>query len=63
MQGTGALDESLRWRSGGFRFNGEEALPAPNLEGDTMALLLEALRRMDESSVLEKSPGGIPAAG
>jgi CRP-like cAMP-binding protein len=63
MQGTDALDEVLRWRSGSFRFNGDEALPAANLEGDTMGILLEALRRMDESSILEKVPEGLPAAG
>lgn len=63
MYGTEALDEALRWRSGAFRFNGDESLPSANLEGDTMAILLEALRRLDESSVLEKSPNGFPAAG
>lgn len=63
LQGTDALDEVLRWRSGPFRFNGEEALPAANLEGDTMGILLEALRRMDESSILEKAPDGLTAAG
>lgn len=63
LQGTDALDEVLRWRSGSFRFIGDEALPTPNLEGDTMAILLEALRRMDESSILEKAPDGYTAAG
>lgn len=61
LQGAEALDEVLRWRSGSFRFDGEEALPVPNLEGDTMAILLEALRRMDESAILEKAPDGYPA--
>ena len=63
LYGTEALDEVLRWRAGAFRFNGDEALPGANLEGDTMAILLEALRRMDESSVMEKAPDGFPAAG
>lgn len=63
LQATGALDEALRWGSGAFRFNSEEALPAQNMEGDTMAALLEALRRMDESTVLEKAPDGFTAAG
>src|SRR5688500_20128211 len=62
MQGTDALDEVLRWRAGAFRFNGDEALPAPNLEGDTMAILLEALRRMDESSFMEKAPDAVCAS-
>lgn len=63
MQGTDALDDVLRWRAGAFRFNGDEALSSPNLEGDTMAILLEALRRMDESSVIEKSANGLPNVG
>lgn len=63
LMGPDSLDEVLRWRAGAFRFDGDEALPAPNFEGDTMAILLEALRRMDESSVMEKSPDNYPAAG
>jgi CRP-like cAMP-binding protein len=57
LRGADALDEVLRWRTGAFRFNGDEELPAPNFEGDTMAILLEALRRMDESTFMEKAPG------
>jgi hypothetical protein len=56
MQGTSALDEVLRWGAGSFRFQGHEPPPEPNLEGETMAILLEALRRLDESSVIEKTP-------
>lgn len=55
LQGTPALDEVLRWGAGSFRFQGHEPPPEANLEGDTMAILLEALRRQDESSVIEKS--------
>ena len=57
LEGPQALDEILRWRTGAFRFNGDEDLPAVNFEGDTMAILLEALRRMDESTFMEKAPG------
>ncbi len=56
VQGTEALDDVLRWRTGTFRFHTDEAPPAQNLEGDTMAILLDALRRMDESTMIEKSP-------
>lgn len=62
-QGTEAIDEALRWTTGSFRFSAEGPLPPANLEGDTMALLLEALHRMDESSVVEREPDGLNAAG
>lgn len=58
LSGTQAVDEALRWASGSFRFNPDQLPPEANLDGDTMAILLEALRRMDESSVLEKAPDG-----
>ncbi|MEO6094849.1 MAG: DUF4388 domain-containing protein [Fibrobacteria bacterium] len=60
--GTEALDEVLRWTVGSFRFHPDQMLPVDNLDGDTMSILLEALRRMDESSVLEKAEDGLPAA-
>ncbi|HLP42867.1 MAG TPA: DUF4388 domain-containing protein [Fibrobacteria bacterium] len=62
-QGTEALDEALRWTTGSFRFSVEGPLPPANLEGDTMALLLGPLHRMDESLVLERGPDGLNAAG
>lgn len=57
LQGPAVLDEALRWQSGAFRFLPEQAPGERNLEGDTMGILLEALRRMDESTVLEKAEG------
>ncbi|MEO7424774.1 MAG: DUF4388 domain-containing protein [Fibrobacteria bacterium] len=60
INGTLAVDEVLRWESGSFRFNPDQLPPEANLDGDTMAILLEALRRMDESSVLEKMPDLFP---
>ncbi|HKP94631.1 MAG TPA: cyclic nucleotide-binding domain-containing protein [Fibrobacteria bacterium] len=59
MNGTQAVDEALRWGTGSFRFNPDQVPPEANLDGDTMAILLEALRRMDESSVLEKTADGL----
>lgn len=55
LQGTDVVDEVIRWKTGSFRFHPDEALPVRNLKGDTMAILLEALRCMDESSVMEIS--------
>lgn len=54
QKGEGALDEVIRWRQGIFRFAAGEALPEANMHGDTLHLLLEAVRKMDESSVLDK---------
>jgi CRP-like cAMP-binding protein len=62
IYGTQAVDEVLRWESGSFRFNPDQVPPEANLDGDTMAILLEALRRMDESSILEKMPDLFPPA-
>jgi CRP-like cAMP-binding protein len=56
LQGTEAVDDVLRWRTGSFHFHADEAPPDRNLEGDTMVILLDALRRMDESSMVEKAP-------
>jgi CRP-like cAMP-binding protein len=59
--GLSAIDDTLRWRSGSFRFASGEAAPPANLDGDTMAILLDAVRRLDESSILERIEGdGFP---
>ncbi len=60
-QGGEVVDEVLRWKSGSFRFHAGEVPDKRNLEGDTTAILLEGLRRLDESSVLEKSTEGQPS--
>lgn len=60
--GTLALDEVLRWTAGSFKFHPDQMPSEDNLDGDTMSILLEGLRRMDESSVLEKGPDGQPVA-
>lgn len=54
LVGLEAIDDTLRWRSGSFRFASGEAAPPANLDGDTMAILLDAVRRLDESSILER---------
>ncbi len=54
MAGMEALDAIVRWKTGSFRFSSGEAMPTANLDGDTMGILLETLRRLDESSVLDR---------
>lgn len=56
--GTLAVDEVLRWTTGSFKFHPDQMPSEDNLDGDTMSILLEGLRRMDESSVLEKPLDG-----
>lgn len=56
MSGTHAADEVLRWSTGSFRFHTDQMPAEDNLDGDTMAILMEAMRRMDESSIMEKTP-------
>lgn len=55
LVGTDALDEVLRWKNGSFRFLTEEPSQVPNIAGENMSILLEALRRMDESTMIERA--------
>jgi CRP-like cAMP-binding protein len=61
LMGMDAVDEALRWQAGPFRFLPDQLPGEANLDGDTMAILLEGLRRMDESSVMEKMPDIFPS--
>jgi len=54
LPATLAIDDALRWQSGSFRFLPQQSAGERNLDGDTMAILLEALRRLDESSIIAK---------
>jgi CRP-like cAMP-binding protein len=54
MPATLAVDEVLRWQTGAFRFLPDQPPADRNLDGDTLAILLEALRRLDESTIFEK---------
>jgi CRP-like cAMP-binding protein len=55
LPATLAIDDALRWQSGSFRFLPQQSAGERNLDGDTMAILLEALRRLDESSIIAKA--------
>ncbi len=48
--GGQALSEMLGWCAGRFRINHGVAAPTRTIEGDTMSVLLEALRIRDEAS-------------
>jgi CRP-like cAMP-binding protein len=54
IHGAESLDDVIRWKTGRFRFSTGEAIPPPNLDGDTMGILLDVVRRLDESSILER---------
>jgi len=53
--GEDALLDIFRWTTGIFRFQDEPMLLEQNLYGETMAVLLEALRRFDEIQLQESS--------
>ncbi len=54
LQGQDALLQAFRWKDGSFHFNVNEAAAADNIQGDTMGLILDTLRRLDESSIMER---------
>ncbi len=49
QEGAEALYAAFHWKDGVFYFNVNEPPPTENVADDTMGLLLEALRRLDES--------------
>ncbi|HXP89295.1 MAG TPA: DUF4388 domain-containing protein, partial [Fibrobacteria bacterium] len=53
--GEDALLEILRWTTGIFRFQDEPMLLEPNIFGETMAVLLDALRKFDEIQLQEST--------
>lgn len=57
LLGEEALLEVFRWTSGIFRFQDEPMLLEANIQGETMAVLLDALRRFDEIQKNETGSG------
>jgi len=55
--GEDALLEIFHWNSGIFRFQEEAMHQDQNIQGETMAVLLDALRKFDEIQ-LQESTGG-----
>jgi CRP-like cAMP-binding protein len=54
LPGEDALLLVFQWKEGSFHFNGHEFPPEENISGDTMGLILDTLRRLDESSMVER---------
>jgi DNA-binding response OmpR family regulator len=54
MQGPDALFLLFHLKTGAFRFDLEPATSAHTIEGNTMSLLLEGLRQMDEAKAMVK---------
>jgi CRP-like cAMP-binding protein len=55
--GEDAILEILQWNNGIFRFQEEPFQAERNIHGDTMAVLLEALRKFDEIQLQESASG------
>lgn len=55
ISGEDALLEIFRWSNGVFRFQNEPLRLTPNIHGETMSVLLDALRRYDEMQLAETS--------
>lgn len=53
--GEDALLEIFRWTNGIFRFQDEPMQLEPNIHGETMPVLLDALRRFDEIQLQEST--------
>lgn len=51
--GEDALLDIFRWTNGVFRFQNEPLRLTPNIHGETMSVLLDALRRYDEQQLAE----------
>lgn len=53
LSGDEAVTEVVRWTKGSFRFHSQENPPTMNLAGDTLAIILEAIRLLDEALAAE----------
>lgn len=62
-RGLEAFSEFLGWNSGVFQFDQEEAGTAPPDYQDAMTLLMEVMRKRDETKVTAINPEDLPGAG
>lgn len=49
-EGEAVLDEIMQWEEGNFSYEHTDPIEEVNVHGDTMGLLLDALRRIDEAT-------------
>ncbi len=49
-EGIDALDQIIGWEEGKFSYENTETIEEINIHGDTMGILLDALRRLDEAA-------------
>ena len=49
-EGLDVIDQIIGWEEGKFSYENTEAIGEINLQGDTMGVLLDALRRIDEAA-------------
>lgn len=52
-EGELVLDDIMTWEEGNFSYEHTEPIEEINIEGDTMGILLDALRRIDEAGMVE----------
>ena len=59
VSGEDALLDIFRWTNGVFRFQNEQLQLTPNIHGETMSVLIDALRRYDEMQLAESTGDSI----
>ncbi len=52
-EGELVLDDIMTWEEGNFSYEHTEPIEEINIQGDTMGILLDALRRIDEAGMVE----------
>jgi len=57
-EGLLALDQIMTWEEGKFSYENTGLIEEVNIQGDTMSILLDALRRLDEATNQEQESGG-----
>jgi len=60
QSGEEALYEFLKWKKGNFHFEVGKKTSARTIHQDTVGLLLEGMRRIDEANQPKEQPAGIP---
>jgi CRP-like cAMP-binding protein len=56
LMGLEVLDEVVGWEEGKFSYEQVDTIAESNIQGDTMSILLDALRKMDEMESVDEEP-------